>query len=434
MTAEITPVEGCRSKVHVELPADDVAVVYKEILARYRREASIPGFRKGKAPVSAIERLFASSLEQDLSQRAVQKAWNDVVREKELKVVHLVDIENVSVARATGLSADFTYDAEPEFSLPAYDAIPVSFEKDSVTDAQVEERLEGLRRSSASYKDADAAHAIVDGDLVQGSLTGSADGGPIDDLVGEEHKSLASTDSAWCRAGAEYGAIPGFGLAVVGLHIGDSVAFDAVFPDDFHVEALRGKTVHYEGKVAKVSTTVLPEVDADFCKRFGANDADALRDLLRKRLEMQAEAVNASRKREAICHYLLANTAFEPPKSIVEAETRGIVQDMISSGVQNGVNKEDILKDKEKILADAERLANDRVRVQFILRSIADAEKITAPRGEVLSRVRDIATRRGETFDKTLADLKRRGAMDDIEHSVLSDKTLAWLAERAKEN
>ncbi len=434
MTAEITPLEGCRNKLHVELPAEDVAAAYKKILIRYQRQAELPGFRKGKAPFATLERRFGTELGQDLSQQMTREAWQAAVKEKDIKFVDIVDIQNVTASRTTGFSADFTFDAEPEFTLPDYSSIPVKYEKAVVSDADVDSQLESLRRSAATYKDADADHVIADGDLVQGSLVGSADGGPIDALVGEEHKSLASTESAWCRAGAEYGAIPGFGKAVPGHKIGDAIEFDAVFPEDFYVEPLRGKTVHYKGSVTKASVSVLPDVNEEFCKRFGAANEDELRTAIRARLESQAAEANESRKSEAICQYLLTNCPFEIPKSSVEQESRAIVQEMVAGGIQQGVDRDEILKDKEKILENAERLAADRVRVGWILGRIAAAEKLTATQAEIRRRITEIAERRDSTYEKTYADLDRRGAIENITSAIVNQKAIAWLSERAKED
>ena len=432
MNAEVTPVEGCRSKLHVELAAEAVAAARKKILLAYQRQAELPGYRKGKAPFPALERRFGDRIAQDLSEELTRTAWRDASKEKDLKVVALVDVENVSTT-PEGFCADFTYDAPPEFSLPAYDAIPVHYEKAAVTDADVDRQFEDLRRASGSYEDAAADHEVAAGDLVRASVSGSADGGSIAELVGEEHKTLAANESAWARAGEEYGAIPGLGKAVLGLKSGDALAFDTVFPDDFYVEALRGKSVHYAGTVGKVSAFVPATVDEEFCKRFGAENPDALRTLVRSRLEEQAAAANEQRLTEAICQYLLANTPFEPPKSTVDAETRSLVQEMVSGGMSRGAGKDDILKDKDKILETAQNLASDRVRVAWMLRRVAEEQGLKTTQGEVRARISEIASRRGSTYDKTYAELAKRGALEDIEAAILRDKAAAWLRERAKE-
>lgn len=432
MNAEVTPLDGCRCKLHVELPAESVAASRKKILSVYQRNAEIPGFRKGKVPLATIEKRFADGIAKDLADELTRTSWRDAVKEKELKVVSIVDIENAGVT-ADGFSADYVFDRPPEFDLPAYQAIPVSYEKAVVTDADVDHQFEDLRRSAGTLKDADAEHVIAEGDLVQCAITGSADGGPIDALVGEEHKTLASNDTAWCRAGADFGVIPGMGAAVLGHKTGDALDFDAVFDDTFYVEALRGKTVHYTGTVNKAEEFVPAEVNEEFLKRFGAATEDELRISLRTELESRAAGVNENRLSEAICQYLLANTSFEPPRSSVDGESRSIVQEMISRGVQQGVNRDDILKDKDKILENAERLASDRVRVAWILKRIAEAENITTTQGELRARIQEIAQRRDSTYDKIYAELAARGAVEEVREAILRDKAIAWLRERAKE-
>ena len=85
MTAELTSLEGCRRKLHVELPAEDVAAAYKRIIRDYQNHAELPGFRKGKAPVSAIERRFGANIAQDVNQFLTGRAWRDAVKEKDIK-------------------------------------------------------------------------------------------------------------------------------------------------------------------------------------------------------------------------------------------------------------------------------------------------------------------------------------------------------------
>lgn len=434
MTAELTPMEGCRRKLHVELPAESVAAAYKKILTNYQRHAELPGFRKGKAPLATIERRFGSSITSDLHQEMTGTAWRDAIKEQDIKAVEIVDIENVTVSRTEGFSADYTFDVAPEFELPAYDTFSITYEKASVSDADIDSQIEQVRKSRATVQPAEEGHVIVDGDLVQGALTGSADGGPIDELVGESHKSLASTEGAWCTAGSEYGVFPGFGQAVTGLKAGDAVEFDAVFADDYYVEPLRGKTVHYKGTINKVSASVLPELNEEFLKNYGVETVDAFRTLVRNYLEQQASQANEQRKTEAICQYLLSNTTFDAPAATVDREAKGIVQEMISGGLRQGVQKDDILKDKEKIFENAQKLATDRVRVSWILGRIAEAEKISVTKAELSSRVTEIAERRQSSFEKTFAELERRGALEDIENAIRNEKAIDLLRERVKED
>ena len=432
MNAEVTPVEGCRSTLHVEMTAEEVATARKKILYSYQRQAELPGYRKGKAPLAVLERRFGDRIQQDLSEELTRTGWRNANAEKKLEVVAIVDVANVSVT-ADGFSADYTFDGPPDFTLPAYDSIPVHYEKAAVTDADVDRQFEDLRRAAGTLKDAEPDHVVAEGDLVQASIAGSADGGSIADLVGEEHKSLASNDAAWARAGAEYGAVPGLGKAVIGHKSGDAFEFDTVFADDFYVEVLRGKEVHYAGTVGKVSAFAPAEVDEAFCKRFGAANEDELRVAIRGRLEEQAADANEQRLSEALCQYLLANTPFEPPKSAVEGETRSLVQEMVAGGMSRGADKDDLLKDKDKILETAEHLAADRVRVAWILRRIAEKEKIDCTQGELRARIQQIAARRDSTYDKVYEELSRRDALDDIKQAILRDKAIAWLREHAKE-
>ncbi len=433
MNAEVTPQEGCRRSLHVDLPPEDVVATRKRILKAFQGRAEIPGYRRGKVPFPVLERRFGEALARDLLEELTRTAWRSALKEKEIKVVSLVDIHDNAVTPEGGFSAEYVFDAPPEFDLPDYSSIPVRYEKVAIDDGDVDRQLESLRASAGTYRDASADHVVAKDDLVSGSLTGSADGGSIAEWVGEEHKSLAATDDAWAHAGSDYGPVPGFGNAVLGHKAGDEVSFDTVFPDDFYVETLRGKAVHYAGTVTRVQEFVPAELDETFCQRFGAANPDELRVAIRARLEDQAANANRGRLTEALCQYLLSNTSFEPPQSSVDAETRGIVQEMVSGGMRRGADKDDILKDKEKILENAQNLARDRIRVSFILRRIAEAEKIEATQGEVRARIRDIAAQRDSTYEKTVAELARANALQDIQDAIVRDKTVEWLRERAKE-
>ncbi len=433
MTIELTEQEGCRRLLHVELPAEDVVAEFARVSKSFQRQAQIKGFRAGKAPAAIVEKKFADQIDEEASQRLTGQAYRDAVKEKAIEVASLVNIENVVVSKTEGFKADYTVDIVPAFDLAPYTDLEVAYEKHAVSDDDCAKTLESFRQRAATISDATDDHALAEGDFCHVSYEGSIDGGPLE-IADKDNSFLASDKDSWVRVGVDgYSRVKNLCAAVVGLKKGDAFELDVAYEDDCHVESLRGRSVHYKGTILSAQSLVLPEVDDAFAKNFGSDSVDALKVSIRQRLESYSAEENERRLFEALCKKLIADNPFTPPAGPVERETSRIVQEIVSNGLRQGVEKDKMLEDKEKIYEEAKRVAEGRIALRYIALKIAEAEKITFTEGEVRARINSIAAEQKSTFEKVAQTLVRRGLMEDLEDDIRFSKALEFVKSHIKE-
>jgi len=432
MKVEVQTPEPCRRRLHIEVPSEDVRHDYEDVVRMFLAEGSISGFRKGKAPRPLIERKYARSIDEEFRRIVVPKSYREAIKQEGLSIVAVVDVENVALDAATGLVCDVSVDVAPDFELPSYEGIPVKREDVSVTDDQVEENVNGIRNRLADFAEAPEGYAAAEGDAVTADYEGMADAQPLASVVPEAGRRASGTDT-WIPVGSEAMVIPGMGGVLAGATVGAVREFDTTFGDEEPVEALRGRTVHYRVTVKGIRRRSIPEVDEAFCKRLGIESPQALREVFRTRLEQEAERRDADRRSNEVSEYLLRNTPFDVPRTLVDQETRSTIQQIVQESLRNGVDRERLVEQQAALVETAANAAQRRLKISYILLRIADAEKIEASRGEVDSRIAAIARSRDIPVERARAEIEDRYGIDSLQNDIRANKAMEWLLAHAKE-
>lgn len=432
MKVEVQTPEPCRRQLHIELAPEDVRADYENVVRMFLEEGSIAGFRKGKAPRHLVERKYGKSIDEEFRRMIVPKAYRDAIKQEGLSIAAVVGVENVVLSPATGLVCDVSVDVAPEFELPTYDGIPVKREEVAVTDAQVDENVAGLLERLADHVDADEGHVAAEGDAAVADYEASADGQPLVAVVPEAGR-LASGKEVWFPVGNESAVLNGMAGLLVGATAGAVREFDTTFADDEAVEALRGRTVHYRVTVTKLRKRVVPALDEAFCKRLGIESPDALKALLRRRLEGEAERRDAERRSQAVSEYLLRNTTLDVPRTLVENETRSAIQQIVQESLRGGVPREKLVEQQAALVESAGEAAKQRLKVSYILLKIAEVEKIEATDHEVDARIAAMARARDIPVERVRAEIEDRYGIDSLQSDIRANKAMAWLLEHAKD-
>ncbi len=420
--------EPCRRLLHLDVPPADVRPQYDEVVSRYVAEGRIPGFRSGKAPRHLIERSYENAIQDDFRRAVLPKCYQKALEQEQLKVVEIVSFENVQLSVEKGLSCDVTVDVAPEFELPAYRALKVPREAAAVEPSAVDAEIEALRAQLASYEPATAQHVAGDADLVQVDFQATADGQPLEQLV-PESAQLARAEDAWVRVGQPDPGRQMFAGELEGLTAGAEKEFDYTFPDDVPVAGLRGRTAHYRVLVKAIRRQVPALLDEAFLQRIGVESEEALREILRKRLEQVAEQREEARRRERIIEFLLANADFDVPRSLKEQDSAALAQQLVMNGLRQGATREQLQEARSDILAQAGRQAEQRVRLSLVLLRIAAEEGISETREELHARLSRVAAERQTTVEKLLADTERPIDVEALGQDVRCAKVMQWLSE-----
>lgn len=419
----------CRKQLRIEVPAAEVAAEYEEVLSAFARSAKVSGFRPGRAPRDIVARRFGKDIAGELRGSLLPKSYHKALEENKLEAISVVDVEEPPTA---GPLQDFvfsvTIDVAPDFVLPEYKGIPVRKADVIVTDDQVKEMFDGLRRQAARYDEV-KDRPVQRGDLVQVDFTGTLEGRPIEDLGGKT-RGLGAGVGHWVSADPD-AFPPGFGEGMEGAAIGETRAVRSTFRENFPAPELAGKTADYAVTIKAIRSPVLPEVDAEFCKRFGVETADDLTASVRAQLEAAAQSRDRARRRDEAAAHLLARTPMDLPASLVKQQTERNVYNLVRSSIRQGAVENQIVENKSKIFENASRSAAEMLKLRYILRRIADAEKVEASDADVMADIHRQARQAGIEPSGLVQRMKDRATLDEVRQDLREANALELVVDLA---
>ena len=417
----------CKKLVRVELDATAVDAAFAAVTKDYQKQAALPGFRPGKAPRAMVEKKYDAEIKDEAKRKLIGDAYRKAIADQKLSVIGYPDIEEVQFGRGQILQFTATVETAPEFQLPEYKGLPATIETKSVTDADVDHALDLLRGQHANYNT--VARPLASGDIAVVNYTGTCDGKAITELA-PTAKGLTEQKNFWVET-AEGTFIPGFAAQLVGAQAGGKRTVNVDFPADFVTKELQGKKGVYEVELVEVKEKVLPPIDDELAKKFGAENLAALKSGVRVDLENELKYSRSKALRGQIVRELLNKVNFELPETAVAHETRNVVYDLVRQNTQRGIARELIEKQKDEIYAAAAGNAKERVKLAFLVGRIATQEKIEASQEDVLKRAQQLAIMYQMPLDQFLKDVQKRNGVNELYEQVLHEKVLEMLEKNA---
>jgi len=258
---------------------------------------------------------------------------------------------------------------------------------------------------------------------------GTCEGKAITELA-PTAKGLTEQKSFWIETEGN-SFIPGFATQLLGAKAGDKRTVNVDFPADFVTPQLQGKKGVYEVEVVEVKEKVLPAVDDELAKKFGAENLETLKAGVRTDLENELKYSKSKSVRAQVVKELLGKVNFDLPETAVANETRNVVYDLVRQNTQRGINRDIIEKSKDEIYANAAASAKDRVKLAFLVGKIAEAEKIQATQEDVIKRAQQLAMMYQMPFEQFVKDLQKRDGVQELYQQVVHEKVLEVLEKNA---
>jgi trigger factor len=418
----------CKKLVRVEIETQKVDATFESITKDFQKQASLPGFRPGKAPRDMVLRKYEKDIEEEVKRKLISESYRDAMKEQKLEVLGYPDIEEIQFGRGQALQFAATVETAPEFELPEYKGIPVKREARTVTNEDMERAIDTLRQQQVDFKTVD--RPAQTGDMAVVNYTGTCDGKPVTDTA-PTAKGLTEQKNFWVEMQSN-SFIPGFADQLLGSKAGDKRTVNVDFPADFVTPQLQNKKGVYEVEVVEVKEKVLPAIDEAFAKSFGAESLEKLREGVRKDLENELTFTLNKSVRSQLIRSLLDRMNFELPETTVAQETRNVVYDIVRENQQRGISRDVIEKQKDEIYSAAATGAKERVKAAFVLQKIADKEGIKVSQEDVTRRITQMAAMYQIPPEKFVKDLQKRNGIVEIYDQLLNEKAMDYLQQNAK--
>lgn len=375
MKTDTKKLDKCQVKLVVTLDAEEAAACVKEVEKAFVKEARLPGFRPGKAPIELIRKQFAAQIKDEVQRTMFRRHYADAIKAEGVEEVALADVQDVK-CDATGGGFTAIVDVKPVFKLPTYKGLKIAPANAKVEDSAVAEQIERLRAAYAKYEDAKEGESVAAGDFVQIDYSGTVDGKPILE-VAPDAKIVASGTGFWTQV-EEGRFLPEILDAVKGMKAGETKAeVKAAFSKESAPEPLKGKKAVYTVTLKAFRRRVLP-TDAEFAEKAKAESIEALTKSIRESMEKQAVEQEAARRENEAVELLLKKVDFDVPQSQVHRAMDGYLNQLAQRAQYAGLTAEYFEQNRDKILKDAEENATKQVRLWYVVDAIAEAEKIEA--------------------------------------------------------
>ena len=375
MKTSIKKEDKCKVKLTVNLDAEEIKAIVKDVEKAFVREAQLPGFRKGKIPLELIRKEFANGLKQEIQRAMFQKNYAEAIKAEKVDEVALANVEDVSYDENGG-SFVATVEVKPEFKLPTYKGLKITSNDTTVKDEAVQDQMTRLRAAYAKFEDAKEGDVVEDGDFIQIDYEGMVGKQKILE-INADAKVVAEGKGFWTQV-EEGRFLPEILEAVKGMKAGETKEnISAKFAKESAPEGLGGKKATNTVTLKSFRKRVLP-TDAEFVEKAKAESLEKLTATIRESLEKAAVNREMARRENEAVELLLKKADFEVPESQVRRATDAYLNELAQRAQYSGLDVSYFEKNREKILADAEATATKQVRLWYIIDAIAAAEKIEA--------------------------------------------------------
>ncbi len=404
-------VDTNRYELEITIDAESFQNAIKEAYRKNGKKINVPGFRKGKAPLSIIEKYYGVEVfYEDALNLLYSDALDAAINEAGLKFVDdKIDFDLVSISKEDGVEFKATITTYPEVELSNYKGLKVEKIVPTVTDEEVDEEIARMADRNARVV-AVEDRAAENGDITNIDFEGFVDGVPFDGGKAEGHALTLGSNQF----------IPGFEEQIIGHNIGDEFDVNVEFPAEYHAENLAGKPAVFKVKLNEIKKRELPEIDDEFAKDVSEFDtiADLKADLKAKTLERKTATADEQVENDLI-DQLIDGMKAEIPEAMFERRVDESLRDFDYRLQSQGMNLETYLKymgnaDINEFRSNFRPQAERSVKVRLALEKIVELENIVPTEEDINAEFEKLAKQYNMEADKIKAMIPEAELVKDI--------------------
>lgn len=416
----------CKKKVIIEIPAEAIAQCREEQYADLSKDAVVPGFRKGRAPMRLLEKRFGSDVDQQVKVKLLADASESAVKDSEIDMLGdpNIDYEKIELPESGSMTFDFEVEVKPEFDLPEIEGMEIDKPKIEADKSKVDEEIAEICKRSGIWEVKDGP--VVEGDRVVANVLMNVS--DVDEAEKKENVEISAITKGYV------GGIPFENLneILAGAKPGDVKTANTVVSKTFHNEQYRGKTVDVELTIKDVKNLVPAELNEELLTKFGLDSEDDLREKIVENMEQTAEREARTAMCDQVYKQLLASTDFDLPESFVADQSVRILQRQYSNMMMQGLSKEQLEEEMKNIQASSEDQAKEQLQLFFIMDKIADKLEVSVEEGEINGHIAMIAAQRGRRPEKMREEMVKDGSLSQFAMQVREQKCVDKILETAK--
>jgi trigger factor len=417
---ELSPIEKSLS---IEVEPAVVAQELDQAYAQLSRQVKIAGFRPGKVPRRILEQRFKAEVEDDVIRRVVTKSYVEAVRQEKIDAVADPHVTNGKLQPDQPFAFTARVEVKPKLDVKDFRGLPLKKTDAKVEDKTIDERLTAIQNHLTRLEDVKGRDVAQKGDFCV-----------IDYLASLDGKDFPGSKATDITVEVAPGELVEANLPQLeGVKLNEKKEFDYVFPADYRVEEVKGKTAHFTVTLKELKSKLVPPLDDALAEASGAgvHTLPELRDRIRRDLERAQKRTVEGETRHMLIEQLNVKNTFDVPKAMIDHGVNMMLENAVQVLSRSGMDPRTTNMDWNKLRDDFVPKAEFEVRGQLMFEAIARQEKIEVSDEDLEKKLEEIAEDTGNALSQVRKAYKTQEAKDALRNRVREEKTIEFLKSAA---
>ena len=398
----------------------------KNAYNKNKNKFSIPGFRKGKAPLAMLEKMYGAGIfYEDAANEVIDASYPKAAEESKEEIVSTPEIKVTQIEKGKAFIYEATVALKPEVTLGEYKGVEVKKAEAVVTDEDVENELTAARKKNGRLIDVEDG-AIEDGDNTIIDFTGYIDDKTFDGGAGTDYPLVIGSHSF----------IEGFEDQLIGKKKGETCDVNVTFPAEYHADELAGKPAKFVVTIKEVKRNELPELNDEFASEVSDFDTlDEYKADIRKKLQEKKEQDAKVENENNVIEKVIENAQMELPQPMVDTQAREMVENYARRLQSQGLNINDYMKytgmTPEKLMEQMRPEAEKRIKTRLVLEKVVEVENVEVSDEKLDEQINEIAASyklEGAKLKEMMGEREKEQIREDLKVQAAID----LLVEQAK--
>lgn len=395
MSYTVENLEKSMAKITITVDADAFEEAMVKSYNKNKKNISIQGFRKGKAPRKMVEKLYGPEVfYEDAANFAIPDAYEEAAKESGLEIVSRPEIDVVEIVKGKDFVFTATVAVKPEVTLGDYKGIEVEKKTVKVMAADVNAEIDKVREQNSRMITVEN-RGIKKDDTAVIDFEGFVDGEPFQGGKGEDYSLVIGSHSF----------IDTFEDQLVGKKAGEEVDVNVTFPEEYHEASLKGKPALFKVTVKEIKKKELPKLDDEFASEV--SEFETLKEYkasVKKNLTERRKEEAKREKENEVVEKVVENITVELPEPMIDEQTQQMIQEFAGRLSSQGLSFDQYMQmtgmTADALMGQMKPEAEKRIRTRLALEAIVDAEKIKATAKDIDKEIENMANMYQMEVDK----------------------------------
>lgn len=427
MSYTVENLEKNMAKLTITVSAADFEAAMERSWNKNKKNISLQGFRRGKAPRKMVEKLYGPEIfYEDAANFAIPDAYDEAARECGLDIVSRPEIDVVEIEKGKEFVFTATVALKPEVELGEYKGIEIEKKEVKVMAADVNAEIDRVREQNSRMITIED-RGIKKDDIAVIDFEGFVDGEPFQGGKGEDYSLVIGSHSF----------IDTFEDQLVGKKTGDEVEVNVTFPEEYHEESLKGKPAVFKVKIKDIRKKELPKLDDEFASEV--SEFETLKEYKASVKKMLTERRREEVKREKeaeVVEKVVEKAKADIPEPMIDGQVQQMVQEFSARIQQQGIPLEQYMQmtgmTPDTLMAQMRPEAEKRIRTRLTLEAVVKAEKIKATAKDVEKEIENMASMYQMEVDK-VKEMIGEAEKEQISMDMAVQKAVEFLVKQAVE-